>query len=180
MIKAPERTARKPLAYNMALENIKRQQQDLLRQSLWLRDHQKIVNAMYKRFDNAPEGLLSYDPSINVYGSPGSMRVSITASVRDIDGFKCPKLGALLALFIDADDTTTTDYATWMNRDYSFTFNIEGSNDQITVGISAYVKSDSATCRKVLKETKVVQTEQQIFEMICDDVETALEQTIEG
>jgi hypothetical protein len=166
MIKSP--IPRPPAAYNVALAEIKRQQQALHKVSLWLKLHQKAINAMLRRFDKAPEGILPYAPSVNAYETFGSAVFTINVSCRDLPGFKCERLAALLELFVDADRTRSSDYAEYLNRDYTFEFDVEGGGE-IRVCIGAYAKPESPTCQRILKETKIVTREEKVYEMVCSD-----------
>ena len=71
---------------------------------------------------------------------------------------------ALEYLTIETDKlngrTKTQDYAAAINRDFIF------STDKWDARIMAYVKDDSATCRKVVIGTEVV--EQHKYQIVCD------------
>lgn len=164
-----ETKTRKPLAYNIALAKIRDEQQKLYVVSQWLGENQKAINAIYKRFEKAPEGMLEYTPSITTYGTSWSMNCNFQITTRDLTGFKDERLLALLDLFIDADKVSNTDYAESLNRDYRFEFYVGDSAHVITVVICAYVKSESPTCRRILKETKMVTHEQKVWAMVCED-----------
>jgi hypothetical protein len=55
---------------------------------------------------------------------------------------------------------TTRDWPEYLNRDYSFEL------DAVIVSISAFVRTDSPTCRKVQTGVKVEEVAQ--FEIVCD------------
>lgn len=179
-----ETKTRKPLAYNIALASIQSEQRVLFMRQKWLQTHQKVVNAIYKRFAKAPEGLITYQPSITVSGWYDGVTCTFSMSVLDLIGFKCEKLASLLDLFVDADEMSTQDWPSSLSRDYRFTFKaIESDpsplaagggfyrsvNHTIVVNICAYVKEESPTCRRVLKGVKMISTEQKIYEMVCSD-----------
>jgi hypothetical protein len=81
-----------------------------------------------------------------------------------LDSFKAPALQAVLEYFSEMskpDETRTSDWAASLNRDYHFTL-----NNEWTVTVCAYVKSDSPTCRKVAVGTEVEETIR--YEIQCD------------
>jgi hypothetical protein len=99
--------------------------------------------------------------SIHLYPySDGQM--SLTVTLRRLPSFKCKVLEAILDYCIDLSiNNNTNDMAQYLNRDYRFEL-----ADDWTINVSAYVKSDSATCRKIQVGTEVV--EQAKWEIQCD------------
>lgn len=86
---------------------------------------------------------------------------TIYVSLNKLDGFKDPVLEALLEFFTaKTENITTKDWPQYLNRDYNFEL------DDVIVGISAFVRTDSPTCRKVQTGTKVEEVPQ--FELVCD------------
>ncbi|CAB4120842.1 hypothetical protein UFOVP2_20 [uncultured Caudovirales phage] len=162
-------TTRKPLAYNIALARIKEEQQRLQRQAEWLKAHQKHINAIAKRFEKLPEGTLTYGPSFSISQGYEDISLTMSATMSNIEGFKCEQLKSVLELFIDADETSSTDWAEYLNRDFRFTFKIADSKDTIMVNIAAYAKPDSPTCQKILKEVKTTTREVNVYEMVCTE-----------
>lgn len=169
-LKAP--TRRMPRAYNLALEEIKNQQRELYERAIWLRDHQKVVNEVYRRFQAAMDAeIIQADPSVYCCHQGGSAyAVVIRAMLRDLPGFNCPDLMALLELFHDADKIESKDFAQYLNREYTFTYKIGDSEHKIMVYIDAWVKDGSPTCRRVLKEVKLVTREEKVYDMVCDPI----------
>jgi hypothetical protein len=95
-----------------------------------------------------------------MYGKP-----DINVSMYGLDSLKQRELvWALEYLTIETDKlngrTKTQDYAAAINRDFIF------STDKWDARIMAYVKDDSATCRKVVIGTEVV--EQHKYQIVCD------------
>lgn len=95
-----------------------------------------------------------------MYGKP-----DINVSMYGLDSLKQRELvWALEYLTIETDKlngrTKTQDYAAAINRDFIF------STDKWDARIMAYVKGDSATCRKVVIGTEMV--EQHKYQIVCD------------
>ena len=95
-----------------------------------------------------------------MYGKP-----DINVSMYGLDSLKQRELvWALEYLTIETDKlngrTKTQDYAAAINRDFIC------STDKWDARIMAYVKDDSATCRKVVIGTEVV--EQHKYQIVCD------------
>jgi len=111
-------------------------------------------------------------PLVYALGEAGHMNVqmlcgkpSISIYMYDLDSFKQRELVWVLEyLTIEADrlngDVGTKDYAEAINRDFHF------STDKWEASIVAYVKQDSATCRKVVVGSEWVQKEK--YEIVCD------------
>lgn len=79
----------------------------------------------------------------------------------DLESFKDPKLVAVLEyVAVFTTNMNSTDWPDYLNRDYRFI------SDTIDVKVSAYVKSDSPTCRKVLVGTELQTVEK--FKIVCD------------
>lgn len=116
--------------------------------------------------------------------------VFISIALSDLDSFKDAKLTSLLAKFTDDGwRASTSDYAgaDVPNRDFSFTHKFTWHHDpraiaykklvkenatipqtfDITVCISAWVKSDSPTCRIVTKEREETVTKVEKF-IVCN------------
>lgn len=85
----------------------------------------------------------------------------IVVSMRQLESFKCLALENVLWLLNEIGTATgTSDWADSLNRDYDFEV------DGIKVRVSAYVKSDSATCRKIVVGTETVTTPK--YQIQCD------------
>lgn len=89
--------------------------------------------------------------------------VSITISLRSLSSLKCNVLTSVLEYCetLNVARNSTSDMAQYLNRDYRFEL-----ADGWAINVNAYVKSDSATCRKVQVGTEVV--EQAKWEIQCD------------
>lgn len=111
-------------------------------------------------------------PLIYAVGEAGDISVSVFAgkpsiSVRmyRLESLKQRELvWALEHLTIETDklegSVSSTDYAALVNRDYRF------STDKWDALITAYVRDDSPTCRKVIIGTELV--EQHKYQIVCD------------
>jgi len=99
--------------------------------------------------------------SVHIY--PYSDTVSITVSLRKLPSFKCKILESILEYCeaLNVGKAESSDYAESLNRDYHFNL-----ADNWTMHVNAYVKSDSATCRKIKVGTEIV--EQAKWEIQCD------------
>jgi hypothetical protein len=86
------------------------------------------------------------EPHINVY-------------LWGLDSFKDERLTTLLERLLDHAEPDVKEYAEALNKDYRFDLG------DTRVQVCAYVKSDSATCRKVQIDTKTV--EQPVYKIIC-------------
>lgn len=111
-------------------------------------------------------------PLIYAVGEAGQISVSIFAgkpslSVRmyDLDSLKQRELVWAIEHLTNETDKlegsiSTMDYAEAVNRDFRF------STDKWEALITAYVKSDSPVCRKVVVETELV--EKHKYQIVCD------------
>ena len=78
-----------------------------------------------------------------------------------LESFKDIQLTTLLDFFTSqTEKVSTKDWANYLNRDYTFEL------EDVIVTISAYVRSDSPTCRKVQTGVKIEEVPQ--FELVCD------------
>lgn len=89
------------------------------------------------------------------YGEP-----SIGVYLWKLDSFKDERLTTLLERLMDLADPEVREYPESLNKDYRFDLG------DARVQISAYVKSDSASCRRIQVDTKTV--EQPVYKIICD------------
>jgi len=101
----------------------------------------------------------------NVYVSVNYGKPEINVTMYRLDSLKQRELvWALEYLTIETDKlggkTRTQDWAAAVNRDFIF------STDKWDARISAYVKEDSETCRKVVIGTEMV--EQHKYQIVCD------------
>jgi hypothetical protein len=101
----------------------------------------------------------------NVYVSVNYGKPEVNVTMYRLDSMKQRELvWALEYLTIETDKVggkmKTQDWAAAVNRDFIFT------TDKWDARISAYVKDDSETCRKVIIGTEMV--EQHKYQIVCD------------
>lgn len=84
--------------------------------------------------------------------------------VAQIDGFKDPRLCAVLEPLCDAEEITTQDFPPSLCREYCF----EYPADSLTVTVLAYVRSDSPTCHRVAVRTSTRTVVDTDYELRCD------------
>jgi hypothetical protein len=111
-------------------------------------------------------------PMMYIIGDLGMVRVesylskpSIYVTLFELDSLKQRELVSLLAYLHDESDklegkVSSEDWAAAVNRDFKFKTN------NWEVSVSAYVKDNSPTCRRVVVGTKMV--EQVQYEIACD------------
>ncbi len=97
----------------------------------------------------------------NLFVRTSYYKPTITVNMNALESFKDTQLLGLLEFFSSkTEKVTTRDWANYLNRDYSFEL------DDVVVNISAYVRTDSPTCRKVQTGIKVEEIPQ--YELVCD------------
>ena len=135
---------------NNALSTILQQRKDI-----------KLLKKMARKIEPIVDVLSMEIDYVSVYVSGDEIQIS--ATIYRLDSFKCERLAKLLDYLNDkvVGDPTTRDWPSSINRDYNFKL-----PDGIVVSLSAYVKDDSATCRRIVvgTETKVVEK----YEIQCD------------
>jgi hypothetical protein len=135
---------------NNALSTILQQRKDI-----------KLLKKMAKKIEPIVDVLSMEVEYVSVYVSCDAIQIS--ATLYNLDSFKCERLAKLLDYLNDkvVGDPTTRDWPSSINRDYNYKL-----PDGIMVSLSAYVKSDSATCRRIVigTETKLVEK----YEIQCD------------
>jgi hypothetical protein len=101
--------------------------------------------------------------SISMYFDVDSHEPFLRVTLEDLESFKDDRLVSRLWYLSNLDgvrEPKSSDWAMSLNRDYRFDF------DGFSVTISAYVKSDSPTCRKVVigSKTEVINE----YKIVCD------------
>jgi hypothetical protein len=112
------------------------------------------------------------EPLVYAVGNTGSVSVWVSGgtpfvhvSMYNLDSFKQSQLVSVLEYMNDKTaeldgSVECEDYAASINRDFRFT------TTKWTASISAYVKNDSPTCRKVVVGTEMV--EKTKYQIVCD------------
>jgi hypothetical protein len=160
--------------YNLVLADSKERLHRELKLGEWLKTHQKTINALWRKVEGIrsamPEDRVSYyHDSITSRAAQSNWdqhQVYITISLRQLEGLKDPLLELALTPFIDAPKSRCQDWPQSLNRDYHFSFELEGGT--IDVSVSAYVKEENPTCRRILVERKPITTLQEVYKLACD------------
>ena len=143
-------------ALNEASEKSRREGHELIKKAKLLDDQRMKIKVSYhhafKDLDLEKH---------NLYVRTSYYKPVIELNLNGLEGFKDPQLLQLLEFFTArTDKSSTRDWANYLNRDYTFEL------DDVMVNISAYVRSDSPTCRKVQTGVKVEEVPQ--YEIVCD------------
>ena len=144
--------------FKAAREDVARRKREATASNRLLTEHRNSIKAVLKLL-----GKFAEDASVGAYAT----HAWVVVSMRCLEGFKDPKLTAVLSGLIDMDPSAkmeTKEWPQYLNRDYYFDL----FGGKLTVRIGAYVKSDSETCRKVLKRIDVVTEEVKVYAMECD------------
>lgn len=143
---------------------------DARRQQSLLRKYRKQINRAIAPLNAAHKaGVLRYGPSLTVSGIDEQWRdarFSCYVTTVELDGFKDESLTKLLSKLIHADETKTRDWAESLNRDFEFHFKLSPTA-HLSIVVQAYVKSNSPTCRKVVKSVTTEVVEKREYEIVC-------------
>ena len=97
----------------------------------------------------------------NLFVRTSYHKPTIAVNLNALESFKDTQLIGLLEFFSSkTNKATTRDWPQYLNRDYTFEL------DDVLVNISAYVRTDSPTCRKV--QTGVTIEEVPQYQLVCD------------
>jgi len=153
---------------NNALINIRSERFQLAKREKALRSHRKFIGETLRGLSKAGDGWVASDSNYWVEGEGYvATLLRFGVAMRGLEGFKDQALKDVLEKFVDWDIVESRDYADYLNRDFIFAKRVDdGTWARVTVG--AYVKSESETCRKVLKEVKTVVRNEEVFELVCD------------
>jgi hypothetical protein len=143
-------------ALNSATEKSRREGHDLISRAKLLEEKRMLIrvnySAVFKDLDLEAH---------NLYVRTSCFKPHIEINLNALESFKDPQLVDLLEFFTKkTEKATSRDWPQYLNRDYSFEL------DDVIVNISAYVRSDSPTCRKVQVGVKVEEVPQ--YELVCD------------
>lgn len=119
----------------------------------------KINRKMIGKVMRSIEKLIA--PDDRMYLMTDSHLPHVYVNMRNLESFKDDRLVKVLSYLSETmDDMKTEDWAQSVNRDFRF------KSGTHSVAISAYVREDSPTCRKVLVGTELQTVEK--FEIVCD------------
>lgn len=143
-------------AIKNSLQEAKQDSKSCLQRAKKLKEVSRKIKADYSAiFKDMDFSVHSLHISASYY------KPTIYLSMNKLDGFKDPALMAVLEFFTGKTASITTrDWPQYLNRDYSFEL------ADVIVSISAFVRTDSPTCRKVQTGIKVEEVAQ--FEIVCD------------
>jgi hypothetical protein len=143
-------------AINEASAKSRREGHELISKAKMLEEKKMKIRANYSAI------FKNLDLSVhNLYMRTSYYKPTIDICMNKLESFKDIQLTTLLDFFADqTDKVSTKDWANYLNRDYSFEL------EDVIVTISAYVRSDSPTCRKVQTGVKIEEVPQ--FELVCD------------
>jgi hypothetical protein len=143
-------------AINEALAKSRREGHELISKAKMLEEKKMKIRANYSAI------LKDLDLSVhNLYLRTGYYKPTIDISMNRLESFKDIQLTTLLDFFTSqTEKASTKDWPQYLNRDYTFEL------EDVIVSISAFVKSDSPTCRKVKIGTRIEEVDQ--FELVCD------------
>jgi hypothetical protein len=143
-------------AINSGIANLKMSKRDIA-------EDIRQMQASRKKFHHVLNHIVTPEPS---GGSIQVVRNAVFVSYRNLASFKDLRLETTLeGLTFIGTAVRTRDWAEYINRDYHFDVPF-ADGSKINVVVSAFVNSDSDTCRKVKvgEEYKVVDK----FELVCD------------
>ena len=143
-------------AINEASSKSRREGHELISKAKMLEEKKMKIRANYSAI------FKDLDLSVhNLYMRTSYYKPAIDINLNHLESFKDIQLTTLLDFFTSqTDKVSTKDWANYLNRDYTFEL------DDVMVTISAYVRSDSPTCRKVQVGVKIEEVPQ--FELVCD------------
>jgi hypothetical protein len=143
-------------AINEASSKSRREGHELISKAKMLEEKKMKIRANYSAI------LKDLDLSVhNLYMRTSYYKPTIDISMNRLESFKDIQLTTLLDFFTSqTEKASTKDWPQYLNRDYTFEL------EDVIVSISAFVKSDSPTCRKVKIGTRIEEVDQ--FELVCD------------
>ena len=143
-------------AISEASAKSRREGHELISKAKMLEEKKMKIRANYSAI------LKDLDLSVhNLYMRTSYYKPTIDISMNRLESFKDIQLTTLLDFFTSqTEKASTKDWPQYLNRDYTFEL------EDVIVSISAFVKSDSPTCRKVKIGTRIEEVDQ--FELVCD------------
>ena len=88
--------------------------------------------------------------------------ISFSVYMRDLDSFKDERLTSMLSIAIDtiSDRVRETDYAEYDHKEYRI------GTENVVLEITAYVKSDSPTCKKIMTGMELKEVPK--YKFVCE------------
>jgi hypothetical protein len=104
------------------------------------------------------KGMKQHD---HMYLSNWDSRPYIGVALYDLESFKCLELETMLATLMNLGEAEDTkDWPSALNRDYKFKL------ESFDVTVSAYVRDDSPTCKRVIIGTEMQQVN--TYKIVCE------------
>ena len=104
------------------------------------------------------KGMKQHD---HMYLSNWDSRPYIGVALYDLESFKCLELETMLAALMNLGEVDDTkDWPSALNRDYKFKL------ESFDVTVSAYVRDDSPTCKRVIIGTEMQQVN--TYKIVCE------------
>lgn len=142
-------------ALNDSIKSTKADAHRVIAKARQLEQSKRALRAKYAgAFKDLHEGDTLW-VSVTNYGT------SININLSDLASFKDSRLVNMLEYFMQyTDSVRQRDWAEFLNKDFTIELG------DVTVNIGAYVKSDSATCRKIQVGTRLEETP--VYQLQCD------------
>jgi len=133
-------------AINRSIQSSKHEGHALITRAKQLEEQRMMIRAKYSE---AFKDLTAEEASTLFITNTG-YHPTIHLTLHDLEGFKDPKLVAMLGFFLQfTDKVEEKEWAQFMNKDYTVQL------DDVRISISAYVRDGSPTCRKVATGTRL-------------------------
>ena len=143
-------------AINNQIKTYKHEANTQYKRAMSLTKERMMIRALYApMFVN-----LGKDDELHVY-MYGKF-ISFSVYMRDLDSFKDERLTSMLSIAIDtiSDKVRETDYAQYDHKEYRI------GNENVVLEITAYVKSDSPTCKKIMTGMELKEVPQ--YKFVCE------------
>lgn len=148
------------LAINEGIASRKAEMRDSRSRIAQLTNERKFIVSKY-----APVfALLRNDSSYSIWVSMTRTKPTIQVTLSALDGFKDARLTNMFEAILDIEPSAVIEEKEWaqygLNRDYHVTCN------GVYVDISAYVRDDSPTCKRVPVSTRMEEVTQ--YQIVCE------------
>lgn len=148
--------AESTIAYDSAMADVNRDLERMRKSKAYLIANRKVIGKALRTLNKS----LEKNDHLFV-GTDYDSRPYIYVTFKNLESFKCLKLETMLATLMNMGEAKkTVDWPSSLNRDYKFNL---GAFD---VTLSAFVRDDSPTCKRVIVGTETVQVHR--YEIACD------------
>jgi hypothetical protein len=143
-------------AYVNSIESVDRDLNRIRKYKASLVAHRKQLGKVARMLANALKPTDSLFISNDFDGKP-----YICLSLSNLESFKCLELEIVLNTLLNIGEPgETSDWASALNRDYKFKLGA------IDVVVSAYVRDDSPTCKRIVVGTEMRQVD--TYKIVCE------------